>query len=116
MAQPLSDRVRGDNLPIPTAYALLKLAHHPGPVRFDWTETGVNVPFDPAILARARTGLIAAACKLAAHRLQVSGLNPKTDKFYSSSETGKRIAASILFPLRDRDIFFLARMILKKPL
>jgi len=115
MAQPIPSRSRTDELPIPSAYALLKLAHMPGQVRFNWNDLGVDVPLNPAILARARTGQIGAACKLASHRLRASGLYPKTDQFSSSSEIARRIAAAILLPLRDIDSFHLARLVLKRP-
>jgi CRISPR-associated protein Csx17 len=111
--QPTSPRPRGEDLPVPGAYALLRLAHHPGTVRLDRAETGVKVPLDPAILARARTGQIAAACRLASRRLRASGLIPKMDEFRCSGETGQRIAAALLFPLRESDISYLGRMVIK---
>lgn len=105
----------GDDMPIPATYALLKLAHHPGKVTFDWAETGVNIPLDPVIMAKARSGQVAASCKLASRRLRVSGLAPKTGGFAHVGQAGKRIAAAVLFPLKDTDISYLARMVLKEP-
>jgi CRISPR-associated protein Csx17 len=113
--EPAAPRARGDDLPVPAAYALLKLTHHPGPVRFDWKHAGVELPLDPSILARARTGELSAACQCAAGRLKASGLVPKTDALRTSPEMGKRIAAALLFPLGDRDIMYLARTALKRP-
>ena len=109
------DTSRGEDLPIPAAYAILKLTHHPGALRFDWKGTEVKVPLDPAIFARARAGQIATACKIASHRLRASGLVPKTDAFGASAKADKRMAAAILFPLRDKDMIHLARMVLKTP-
>ena len=113
LVEPVPRQVRDNDLPVYGAYALLKLTHYPGSLRFDWKEAGVDVPFDPGIFSRAKRGQIAAACKLAAHRLRVSGLIPKTYDFRSSSEMARRIAAAIMFPLRDTDLFYLARMALK---
>jgi CRISPR-associated protein Csx17 len=102
----------GDPL-VPAAYALLKLTHNPDPVRLDWTAPGTPVPLDPAIFARAKRGQIAAACASACHRLKASGLPTKTQNFIISSDMGKRIAAAILFPVREADNLYLARLALK---
>ena len=100
---------------IPAAYALLKLTHNPEPVRLGWTAPGTLVPLDPAIFARAKRGQIAAACVSACRRLKASGLPPKMHNFIISSDVGKRMAAAILFPLREADVLYLARVALKPP-
>jgi CRISPR-associated protein Csx17 len=105
----------GDDMPVPTAYALLKLAHSPIKVKLDWAETGVDVPLDPVIFHRAKTGQINASCRIATGRLRASGLTPKAATYNASTGQGRRMAAAILFPLREADIMRLARMMLKKP-
>ena len=100
---------RRGGLPLPAAYALLKLTHHPGKI----PTTDVEIPVDPGIMARARTGQISMACRIAARRLRASGLFPRADTFSLSGDEGKRMAAAILFPLRNHDVSYLARMALK---
>jgi CRISPR-associated protein Csx17 len=110
---PYTERV-GEPL-VPASYALLKLTHMPGPVRFDFDDPGIEVRLDPTILARAQSGQITVACRIASRRLNASGLQPKTANFTMPPGQGNRIAASILFPLREADLIYLARMVIKSP-
>ncbi len=110
-----SSSVRTADPLIPAPYALLKLTHLPGPVRFDFGDAGVQVPLDPAIFAKGKAGQVASACRVASRRLSASGLYPKANDFVVSSDAGKRIAAALFFSIRDSDILYLARMVLKPP-
>jgi len=104
----------GDPL-IPASYALLKLTHVPGPIRFNFDDTGIEVPLDPAVFARAKTGQIASACRIAYRRLRAAGLYAKVNDFLVSGDQSKRVAAAMLFTLRDSEVLYLARMVLKPP-
>lgn len=90
-------------------YALLKLCHHQQPASED------PVPLVPAILRRAMNGDGKAASELAARRLRASGHAPLVETLPVSGETARRTAATILFPISDRDFQRLAQSILRQP-
>lgn len=105
-------RESGD-LPVPSPYAVLKLLHFPGRLHSTHDEKGVQISVDPGVFARARSGQIAQACKLASRKLRVSGMPTRTDVFFASREEAKRIAAALLFPISEHSMEYLARMVIK---
>jgi len=108
------DVPEADLPPLPAAYYLLKLAHSNSPIRFDWNEPGVRVPFDQRIIARARIGQVDMACRIASRRLTGSGLVPKNVQYSLQGRVGRRIAAALIFPLREMDLLRMANRVLKK--
>jgi len=95
-----------DPLP-PTLFGLLKLVHLPGPFR------EVNIPWDPSTIARATAGDAIGASRMAARRLRGSGFQPLLRLVSEPPGLTRRVAAALLIPLADRDIYRLARMVLQ---
>jgi CRISPR-associated protein Csx17 len=92
---------------LPSAYALLKLCHLPEKL-YD-----VSIPYNANIAQRAWTGNMSAASQLAARRLTGSGFIPLVSTIFEIPEISKRIAASLLIPISNRNIETLASQILK---
>jgi CRISPR-associated protein Csx17 len=110
-------------LPLPRAFALLKLLFLPFPLR---TEAGeVITKPEPSILLLLRAGRIAEACQIALRRLRASGLEPLpyrssigTNRDESWREAvplnGMRLAAVLLFPVLPPDIHTLRELVLRR--
>jgi len=79
---------------ISRTWAILKLLHSPFKVQ------GINIRMEPRILALLRAGRIKEACSVAANRLRVSGLNPRTSDFNESMES-LRLLSSLMVPVRS---------------
>ena len=87
--------------PIPSAaYCLLKLCLLPHPIP---TVTGeVEIKLTPQIARRAAIGNLSEATKLAARRLNASGLRTAIDQVYCGDHNvAMRTAAATVFPLRQ---------------
>ena len=119
---------------IPREYALLKLLFLPLPLvpqqtgeKVSWRlarhlgggtwEEGLTIRPEPRILALLRSGEIGEACRIAAHRLKVSGLTPLPGRSpYASARDdvwleisrdrhrGQRLAASLLIPVSSGSV------------
>ena len=88
-------KIRGPREPMPdAAYALLKLCHLPHKV------AGRAVRLTPAITRRAASGDLTEATRLAARRLNASGLAPAINLVHGRGERARRTAAALLFPVR----------------
>ena len=87
-------QIRGSREPMPdAAYALLKLCHLPHNI------AGKAVRLTPAITRRAASGDLTEATRLAARRLNASGLAPAVDLVHGCGEHARRTAAALLFPV-----------------
>lgn len=92
--RPMTDD--GEKLP-PALYALLKLTHLPGPLR------NIQIPYMPAILARAASGQAGEASRLAFRRLRGCGLAPMVEVISEPADVSRRVAGAVLFPIAKRD-------------
>jgi CRISPR-associated protein Csx17 len=112
-----------DLLPLPRAFALLKLLFLPFPLRAEVGE--VIIKPEPSILSLLRSGRLAEACVIGLRRLRASGLEPLPHRSSSRSnrdETwqdacafdGTRLAAALLFPISHRDIQTLQDLVLRR--
>lgn len=89
---------RGLREPMPDAgYALLKLCHVPHKI------AGKAVRLTPAITRRASSGDLTEATRLAATRLNASGLPPAVDLVHGRGEHARRITAALLFPVWHKE-------------
>ena len=102
---------------LPGTYAVMKLTLLPH--RFECPEFGVdtNIRPEPAMLPLLRAGRINEAYRLAYRRLWASDLQPlfKYPGIPDGTETGRRLAAALLFPLDERATHALARRALRQP-
>ncbi|HQX49858.1 MAG TPA: type I-U CRISPR-associated protein Csx17 [Planctomycetaceae bacterium] len=114
--------------PLPRAYALLKLLFLPAPLVLDRTangsvrgvtycregQEGLTIRPEPQIIPLLQSGRpdsVGEACRIAARRLRVTGINPLPHRTsggrnrdavweeVGSGLDGRRLAASLLFPL-----------------
>lgn len=92
---------------VPLAYALLKLCFLPVPLE------DIEIPKQPAIIARARAGDTSGATRLASKRLIASGFIPRVKVIAEDGQVLRRCAAALLFPIHYRDINTLADMVLQ---
>jgi len=118
--------------PIPRAFALLKLVfldlpaeRSPGhPIPPELFEKLRGLRLDSVILALLRTVAVPEACRLAAQRLRIVGLQPRPrarsgggtrDEEWidtaCDSATSRRVAAALLFPVRHRDVLTLCELV-----
>ncbi len=106
-------QVLGPREPMPdAAYALLKLCHLPDEI------AGTAVRLTPAITRRAASGDLTEATRLAARRLNASGLPTAVDLVHGRGERARRIAAALLFPVghkaaKDSDVARLMELVLR---
>lgn len=90
--------IRGPREPVPdAAYALLKLCHLPHKI------AGQGVRLTPAITRRAASGDLTEATRLAARRLNASGLPTAVDLIHGRGERARRTAAALLFPVWHKE-------------
>jgi CRISPR-associated protein Csx17 len=101
-------------LPLPRAYALLKLAFLPDKLRFNSNGSMIecDVWTDPTILGLLRARDIAGAVALAERRLRFAGLRPMWNGIGHAGVSAERLAASLLIPVGG--IGGLARMVIEK--
>ncbi len=107
-------------LPIPIAYALLKITHH----RLLKAKAlqqifgryvlakDLTLPRVPGLLAKLAAGDCRASTLLAARRLHASGLRPVIrEEIYEPSPRTLRIAAALAFPIADQSVAHLLKQI-----
>ncbi len=124
--------------PLPRAYALLKLLFIPCPLISAWSPEknvqvwrmikreertqGIRIRPEPRILPLVKAGRIDEACRIAYHRLHVSGFTPlpgstsagiwrERDWEIDPNIDPKRLAASLLFPISNKGIHQLIQLI-----
>jgi CRISPR-associated protein Csx17 len=108
-------------VPLPRAYALLKLLFLPGPLPARTDEQEITVKPEPEILGRLRAGKLQEACEIAARRLRASGLIPlpgptsqrqrRPLEFSDDPAAISRLAAALLFPVYE--LLFLTKLVLR---
>jgi CRISPR-associated protein Csx17 len=89
-------------------YALLKLCFQP-------KRNGLAIPLIPAIHNRARSGHGEEASELAVRRLRGSGYAPLVRELSVASDTARRTAAALLFPISPRDLSLLEQIMINQP-
>lgn len=102
---PWEDRIPSEVKPS-GAWSLLKLVYLRTP------PYGIVIPVDRAILRLASSGKLNGAVKKAANRLRGSGLTPVFRKAAGSSALSGRIAAALLFPLSQRNIYRIMKSVI----
>lgn len=127
---------KAGNTPLPREYALLKLVFLPRPLAPDprgdkivWRlaregESGLTIRPEPRILPLLRAGRVGEACRIAAQRLRVSGLQPMpgslpdgrirdadwAEPSHDPSRT-RRLAAALLVPIGSEAIDHLVQLV-----
>lgn len=141
------DRGRGghtrDTLPVPRAYALLKLLFLPRPLVIeqgaddtlfahllrDNEHGGVVIRPEPSILHVLRGARLGEACAIAMRRLRASGLDPmpkpirgrrvrdedwrELDRMGRAGVDHRRLAAALLIPVSDDAVSTLIRLVIR---
>jgi CRISPR-associated protein Csx17 len=122
--------------PLPRDYALLKLLFLPRPLTADrhngelrWRlarndELGITIRPEPRILPLVRSGRVGEACRIAAHRLRVSGLPPMPSPLATGTmrddnwaeltidhRSAQRLAASLLIPISSKSVGRLVHLV-----
>jgi CRISPR-associated protein Csx17 len=113
-------------IPLPRAYALLKLCFLPFPIEINGVDHEIGP--EPAILALLESGRVRAACEVALRRLRASGLRPLGDKRGHTAGSsmalalaeglafdGPRLAAALLIPISPGAVQALCRQVLRIP-
>jgi CRISPR-associated protein Csx17 len=98
-------------------HLLFRLAHLPFDVPVadseGKTETSVPVRLDPEPLRRLAVGDLDGALKVVVRRLEASGLRPVFRRAVATSNLARRLAASLAFPISQRDAARAARLVCK---
>jgi CRISPR-associated protein Csx17 len=98
-------------------HLLFRLAHLPFDVRVadaeGRSEADVTVRFDPEPLRRLAAGDLDGALKVAARRLEASGLRPVFRRAVATRSFARRLAASLAFPISREDAARAARLVCK---
>jgi CRISPR-associated protein Csx17 len=98
-------------------HLLFRLAHLPfdvpAPDPEGRTEVPVTVRLDPEPLRRLATGDLDGALWMAIRRLEASGLRPVFRRAVAAPGFARRLAASLAFPISQRDAARAARLICK---
>jgi len=92
-SKPVADQV------IPRSWALLKHLYWPGPL-FGSNGKEIKVSSEPSIIPLLCANRIGDACEIGARRLFIAGLAPTRTRM-PDHQAGARIAAALLFPLRN---------------
>lgn len=102
---------------LPAAYAALKLTFLPRKFVCGEFRVEVDIRYEPSILAMLRAGRVGNAYEVARRRLVSSGLRPLADApgIADRSELGRRLGASLLFPLDETTHTALAQRALLPP-
>ena len=105
------------NLPVPAAYAAMKLTLLPRKLDCREFADAVQIPMVPNMLSLLRAGRVGDAYKVAHRRLKASGLRPlaETPGIADNSELGRRLAAALLFPIDAAAMCALAKRSLRPP-
>jgi CRISPR-associated protein Csx17 len=116
------DHWRADDLmPLPRAFALLKLLFLPSPLE---TRSGLTmIRPEPSLLPLLCAGRVGEACVLAMRRLRASGFVPMTgpsegrlassEEWQSGVLDPRRLTAALLFPISSNDVKQLANLVLR---
>lgn len=137
------DQQESDDVPVPRAYALLKLLFLPRPLVIERDSEGalfarslrhnehggVIIRPEPAILHLLDGGRLGEACAIAMRRLRASGLDPmprpirgrgvrdsdwrELDRMGDAGIDPLRLAAALLIPIRDGDAHGLVRLVIR---
>lgn len=107
LVQDCSRAMDDSESPLPGLYALLKLTHLPDSLR------GIPIPYMPTILARAASGQVSEASRLAVLRLRGCGFIPMVEVISEPANVTRRIAGAVLFPISKRQEARLAEGILR---
>ena len=104
-------------LDLPTAYATMKLTLLPREFKCPQFNADTQIPTEPSMLSLLRAGRVSDAYRVACRRLRASGLQPlsKDAGIPDRSDYGRRLAATLLFPLDDGAICALAQRALRPP-
>jgi CRISPR-associated protein Csx17 len=98
-------------------HMLFRLAHLPFDVPVadseGKTEISVAVRLDPEPLRRLAVGDLDGALKVVIRRLEASGLRPVFRRAVATSSLARRLAASLAFPISQRDAARAARLVCK---
>jgi len=98
-------------------HLLFRLAHLPfdvpAPDPEGRTEVPVTVRLDPAPLRRLATGDLDGALRMAIRRLEASGLRPVFRRAVAALGFARRLAASLAFPISQKDAARAARLVCK---
>jgi CRISPR-associated protein Csx17 len=98
-------------------HLLFRLAHLPFDVPLADSErkkeVAVTVRFDPEPLRRLAAGNLEGALRVAVRRLDASGLRPVFRRAVSTPAVARRLAASLAFPVSQRDAARAARLVCK---
>ena len=120
--RPESDDIRrgqsfGAPLVLPSAYAAMKLTLLPDKLRCQELGEDRDIRMEPRMLAMLRARRVKDAYEVAYRRLIASGLRPISDRpsISDRSETGRRLAAGLLFPMSRGAYCTLAERALRKP-
>lgn len=89
-------------------YGLVRLAHWPMPLAIRKDAAPVEIPIDPAILARLTVGDLVRASSAAIRRLSAAGLRPHLRVVAGDAELARRVALALVFPIREADAVALA--------
>ena len=102
---------------LPVAYAVMKLNLLPDRFRSPGFGADTDIWPEPSMLPLLRAERVGEAYRVAGRRLWSSGLRPLTESpgIPDRSESGRRLAAALLFPLEDTANFALAQCSLMPP-
>ena len=102
---------------LPQAYAAMKLTVLPDEFACNQFGESKEIRMEPRMLAMLRAGRLSDAYQVAHRRLLASGLRPISDSpgIPDRSDYGRRLAASLLFPIDKSDHCSLARCALGEP-
>lgn len=107
---------------IPRSYATLKLVFLPKPLAWPQESDLTAIRFEPEALRRLSSEDITGAMLVALRRLRASGFSPllpvsefagQNHVFPASAGLGKRLAASLLFPISDGSVTRLCEVALR---
>ncbi|HWV57848.1 MAG TPA: type I-U CRISPR-associated protein Csx17 [Longimicrobiales bacterium] len=101
---------------IPGLYGLVRIAYWPRRIRPSLNAEPVSIPLDPVILNRLMTGDLVRASATAIRRLSAAGLRPHLRIAAGDPALARRIAASLVFPIAERDAFALAHRLARPEL
>ncbi len=76
---------------------------------------GITIALDPALLERLLAEDLSGAFRIAQHRLRAAGLRPRISVAAAPRRHLRRLAASLLFPISNRDLHDLAERLTKAP-
>ena len=97
-------------------YGLARLVYWPRPLSPTPDAEAVGIPLDPAILARLTAGDLVRASTAAVRRLSAAGFRPHLRLVAGDAALARRIAAALVFPIRERDAIALVHRLTRPEL